>query len=114
MPKGRPVGRVWERVFGQLDRIEWKLDRLMRGARTMADDFSAMEAAIAEQTTVAKSVETLLDELVQMIDDLKVGASPSQQAKIDELTAGITANTEVLKAAVVQGTEALGLQVNPL
>ena len=56
-------------------------------------------AMVAEQTTVVASTKTLLEQLKAMLE-----AAGSDPAKVNAVFDAIVANTDTLKAAIVENT----------
>lgn len=75
-------------------------------AKTQAD-LDALNAAVAEQTTVESSVETLLNGLSAQIAALKTGQTdPAVLAVLEQAAAIVSGNNAKAKAAVVANTPA--------
>ena len=92
----------------RFDRIEGMVRVLLAAAgleyaeqETIMATLEDLTAAVAQQSTVIESVTTLLDGLAAQL--AAAGVDP---AKLDELKAGIEANTERLAAAVARHTDA--------
>lgn len=111
-----------QRVRRQLDRVEAKVNTLLRGQRlqthleeleiemdaNLQAKFDQASEAINAQTSVEDGNRTLLQHLVQMITDIKNNTTdPAEIAqKLDELVAGIQQNTDTLSADVTANTPA--------
>jgi hypothetical protein len=87
-----------------LNRILDVLLILTRQGVEMAIDLANLEAQVARNTSVDESVKTLVAGLAAQIAELKAGADPATQAKIDALVATLTADNDALAAAVVANT----------
>ncbi len=67
----------------------------------------ALNAAVAKETTIEQSVETLLTGLAAQIAALKTGVTdPAVLAAIDSATAIVSSNNDKFQAAVVANTPA--------
>jgi hypothetical protein len=85
----------------QLDRIEALLKHLITIGEKIMADLTALQAAVANETTVEQSVITLLTQLAA-----QVAALPLEQPAIDALAAQITANAVTMSNAVTANTPA--------
>jgi uncharacterized protein with von Willebrand factor type A (vWA) domain len=83
---------------------------LTRMEASMANDFSKLQAAVAQESTVIDSAITLLNGLAEQIRNL-----PAEQGAIDALARQVQDKTDVLAQAVATNTGAAGLeqQFNP-
>lgn len=89
----------WQ-VLESLERIERKLDK-------MAIDLAAATAAVAAQTTIEASVETLLTQLTTEIKNLIASSGNTvDPVALQAIVDGIIANNTKLSAAVVANTPA--------
>lgn len=110
------LNRSLNRISRRLEAIELLVIELVRGedqimaiSQELQDKIDAARAAIQAQTTVEDGNRTLLQHLTQMIADLKnlPGVTdPEVIAAIDNITAGIQANTDALTADVTANTPA--------
>ncbi len=66
----------------------------------------AMAAAVAADTTVIGSVQTLLTQLTAMIAAIPPSTDPTTQAALDALTTTLQGNNSALAAAVAANTPA--------
>ena len=87
-----------------ISKVEWaiivtKLNRILMEVGNMALDISALQAAVAAETTLEASVETLLSGLAAQLAALE----PTQEA-IDALTKQVNDNIANLKTAVTANT----------
>lgn len=89
----------------QLDRIEWKLSRIMQHLmlleEEMALDLSTLTADVAANTDAVASAVTLLDTLAQELRD-----AAGDPAAVAALADSISANTAALASAVAANTPA--------
>jgi hypothetical protein len=101
-----------------VDGVNKKLDRIINlivaGQRKedamnqqLQEDFDAMLAAVAEETTVIASNTVLLDTLTQMLEAaIAAGDITEIRAKVGEVTALIKGNKQTISDAVVAHTPA--------
>jgi len=61
-------------------------------------------ASVTEEGTKIDSLMTFIDGLKQQIDDLNLGLSADEQAKVDAIFAGVAANKEKVVAALEPAT----------
>jgi hypothetical protein len=85
----------------QLNRIEAKIDQLLKGAAIMATDLSAIQTAVSNETTVEQSAILLLQKLAA-----EIKASAADPAAVKALADQINANATALAAAVTANTPA--------
>ena len=84
-----------------LGRIEALLVALNAKEDKMALDFGAIQAAVAQETTVTQSAIVLLQQIGQMVKD-----AGTNQAALDQVTGLITQQTQALADAVTANTSA--------
>jgi hypothetical protein len=108
--------RVFCRYDERLFCVESKLDLLITLVSDLTKELRHMDAttqasldkltqAVADETTVEQSVETLLTGLAAEIADLKKNQTdPAVLAAIDSATAIVTSNNDKFKAAVTANT----------
>ena len=87
-----------------LNRILDVLLILTRQGVEMAIDLSRLEAEVERNATVDGSIKALVDLLVAQVAELRAGADPAMQAKIDALVAKLTADTDSLAEKVTANT----------
>jgi chromosome segregation ATPase len=99
-----------------LTRIERKIDLLTttlnQESKQMAkldDDIAALQAEVAQETSVTESAIALLDGIPKMIADAvaaaqAAGATPEQLAAIEALSTSLQTQTTNLAAAVAANT----------
>ena len=118
--KAQPPQSSWGCAFDDdkydawLSRIEYKLDKLLKlqtqeGKLLMSvqDDINAAVAAVAQNTTVVGSVQTLLTQLTTLITNLKGQITdPAAVAALESAVAALQANNAALAAAVTANTPA--------
>lgn len=89
----------------QQDRIEAKIDQLLKNERTIIMDLTTLQAQVEQTLTVEQSAVTLINGLAAQIaaaadDPAKVSALAAQlKSSADTLAAAITANTPAAPAA---------------
>lgn len=106
-PSTRDLLTAIEALSVQLTRLEGKVDRLMALDATTQTSLDNLNAAVAQQTTVESSVETLLTGLSAQIATLKTGQTdPAVIAAIDAAAGIVSANNAKAQAAVVANTPA--------
>ena len=97
-------------ISARLHRLEMKLDLYQQKDESIMtaeqDAIDRASAAIQAQGTVIDSNKVLLDQLVQMIKDLKNVPPADMSAAIDNLTSTIQANSDRLATDVATGTAA--------
>jgi peptidoglycan hydrolase CwlO-like protein len=83
----------------QLDRIEQKVNQLLKGQQKMAGELDTLTASVSNATTVEQSAIDLINGLAAQIASLKndpaalQALSDSLNAKSADLAAAVTANT---------------------
>ncbi len=82
----------------QWNRIEAKLDALLKGQSEMSATLDQVLADVTAETTAIGSVQTLITGLQQQIANL--GLSAADQAKVDAIFAAAEANKQALAAAL--------------
>ena len=93
-------------LSGQLNLFN-ELQTLKKGQITMALDITALQAAVANQTTVDASVETLITGMAAQIQTLiNASGSTVDPAALQALVNTMTQNNAALQAAVVANTPA--------
>jgi ABC-type iron transport system FetAB ATPase subunit len=104
--------------FSRLARLDRKVDLLLAAVTSLIQEIRHMNAytqaaldklnqAVADETTVEQSVETLLTGLAAQIADLKNNQTdPAVLQAIDDAAALVTANNDKFKAAVLANTPA--------
>lgn len=85
----------------RLDRIDQALQTIEQEVRTMALNLTGLEAEVAADTDAANAVATVIDRLIQAIED-----QSGNQARIDAVLAQMKANKDTLIAAALRGTPA--------
>ncbi len=85
----------------QLDRIERKLDLLLRMEAIMATSIAEVEAAVSDLATVEDSVVHLLDSVYAMLVEAR-----GDPAAIKRVLEAIAARKVALADAVVRNTDA--------
>jgi chromosome segregation ATPase len=105
-----------EDILSALTRIERKIDLLTttlnQESKQMAkldDDIAALQAEVAQETSVTESAIALLDGIPKMIADAvaaaqAAGATPEQLAAIEALSTSLQTQTTNLAAAVAANT----------
>lgn len=88
---------TWER----LDRIERKLNRLLHLEREELMDLTALQTAVANETTVGQSAITLLAQLTALVQ-ANIGDPVALQTIVDQ----VNADSQSLSAAVTANTPA--------
>jgi hypothetical protein len=90
---------------------EAKLDRMLvfiKRSLTLEKQIMAtiedLIEATAEQKTVIESLQTFVDGLQDQLNQAVTDLTPQQQAQIDEVFAGIKANTQEAAAAMTANT----------
>jgi uncharacterized membrane protein len=83
-----------------------KLNIIINQERTMAVDFTKIQAEVTNNTTVEQSVVALLAQLTAIIKAIPPSNDAATQASLDQLTAALTANDTALSAAVTANTPA--------
>ena len=96
----------WNSLQAQLNRIEANLRTIIKQETQMAIDLTAMTAEVANNTSVASSVVTLLGNLTALIKAIPVSTDPVTQAALDQLSATLAANDTTIAGAVVSNTPA--------
>ncbi len=103
----RQTTRALAAILDQLSRIETKVGQLMALDATTQASIDNLNNAVAQETTVEKSVETLLTGMAAQIAALKTGVTdPAVSAAIDAATAIVVANNAAAAAAVAANTPA--------
>lgn len=96
-----------DKVLETLDRIERKINRLLRETGTMAIDLTALTAEVANNTAVDTSVEQLVQNLAAQIAALSAAsADPATKAALNTLVATLQNNDTAIAAAVTKNTPA--------
>lgn len=95
----------------QLNRIERKLDYLIRWEIKMDEELTALEAQVKSNTDAEQSAVQVLNGIKAAMDKAvaaaqAAGATPEQLARINALTASLGNSAAPLAAAVVAGTSA--------
>ena len=91
----------------KLDQINAKLDKLLLGETTMALDITALQTAVAQETTVDSAVETLLTGLSSELQTLITNSGNTvDPAALQAIVNTMTANATTLQAAVSANTPA--------
>lgn len=91
------------RITTGLHNIERALSVLQEQGKKIMANIAALEAAVAEETTVQQSAITLLENLSKMVKD--AGTDPAKlQAVVDQLNS----NRSALAAAIVANTPSEG------
>jgi cell division septum initiation protein DivIVA len=94
-------------VLQRLDRIEYKLDQLLSGERTMAIDLTALTASVQADTDATSSAIKLLQGLSSQIAALQSASTdPATAAAISALASQISSQATSLAAAVTANTPA--------
>jgi len=98
----------WKRKPTQLDRIERKLDTFMAA---LDDKIAALQAEVANNTTVEKSAVTLLQGLSSQLAAAiaaaaNAGATPAQLQALTDLQTALNTNDTDLAAAIAANTPA--------
>jgi hypothetical protein len=94
----------------QLDRIEQKIDLLLKQGELNMASIKDIQAAVAEETTLIGAISDLVAGLKQRLIDIGVA-----QADIDAAFTGLTANSAAMRAiteAVVANTPAADVPVD--
>jgi hypothetical protein len=89
------------RVLAILERIDHKLDRLLRMEKTVMADLARIEASVAAEGDAVTSAITLLGELAQLVRD--AGSDPAALAALADQIDG---QKQALADAVVANTPA--------
>jgi regulator of replication initiation timing len=96
-----------DKVLETLDRIERKINRLLRETGTMAIDLTALTAEVANNTAVDTSVEQLVQNLAAQIATLSAASTdPATQTALNALVATLQNNDTAIAAAVTKNTPA--------
>jgi hypothetical protein len=82
------------------------LRRILNQENIMAIDLTTITAEVANNTSVAGSVVTLLQNLTTIIQNIPASTDPVTQAALDQLTATLSGNDTTVAAAVVSNTPA--------
>ena len=82
------------------------LNKIIKQETTMAVDMTALQAEIANNSTVEASVLALLQQITSMLTAIPPSSDPTTQAAIDAAVATLTQNDQALAAAVVANTPA--------
>jgi len=90
-------------VVGLLHQVLQKLGVLKM---TVQDDFAALQAKVANETTVEASAITLLQGLKSQLDALAAAGTPVTSDQINALSQQIDTNSSTLAAAVTANTPA--------
>jgi hypothetical protein len=104
-------------ILATLARIETKLNTLLAQETKMALNIAALQAAVAQQTTVEQSVITLIQQMGAEIASLNQRlsaalaandpvAAAAAQAALDQAVTTLNANSALLAAAVTANTPA--------
>lgn len=96
------------------DVMDEKLDIILERTEQMAADLTALTQKVEQNTSLATSTKALVDGLRQQIVDLKSGADPETQKKVDELVAQLDAANKTeggLAEAIVANTPAAEIPV---
>ena len=100
-------------VFDQLDRIEKKLDQLLRLstkqgviAMSMKEDIDALIAEVEENKTVQGSAIAMIEGMSEMLSNLQGQVTdPQAQAAIQQAVAALDAQSKELAAAIEKNTQ---------
>lgn len=95
MPSGQPGE--------QLDQIKSMLQTILQKETQMAGELDALEAAVAEQTSVIDSAVVLLDQIKALLDAAIASGDPNRILAVSALIADSKAR---LAEAVVRNTPA--------
>jgi len=96
-----------QRVFNQNTQILTALGVQSKELQTMAVDITALQTAVANETTVDASVETLLTNLAAQIATLSAASTdPATQTALNGLVTTMQTNATTLAAAVTANTPA--------
>ena len=95
----RWINRDIEGLHQKLDLLLNNLKILVRKGEIQMHTLDEVLAMVAEQTTVVASTKTLLEQLKAMLE-----AAGSDPAKVNAVFDAIVANTDTLKAAIVENT----------
>jgi hypothetical protein len=99
--------RQFATVNLKLDQINAKLDKILLGEQTMALDITALQTAVAQETTVDSAVETLLTSLSGELQTLIANSGNTvDPAALQAIVNTMTANATTLQAAVSANTPA--------
>lgn len=96
------ICKILEQLLGQIKLLEKKVDKMDATTQASVDK---LNAAVAQETTIEQSVETLLIGLSAMILQLKQGQTdPAVIAAIDAAAAIVTSNNDKATAAITANT----------
>lgn len=91
-------------ILRALQSLSRKVTRMDANTQTALDN---LNAAVADETTIEQSVETLLNGLSAQIAELKAGQTdPAVVAALDAASALVRGNNDKFKAAVLANTPA--------
>ena len=94
-------------IEAKLDQILTMLQAERKMIMSVQDDVDAAVAAVAQNSTVLGSVQTLLTQLTQMLTNLKGQImDPTAQAALEQAISTLQANNTALATAVTQNTPA--------
>ena len=96
----------WGSLQAQLNRIETKLNTVIKQESAMAIDVTALTAEVARNTTVEQSVVTLVNNLAAQIAAIPASSDPVTQAALDSLKTTLSQNDDAIAAAVAANTVA--------
>jgi len=104
----------WSWLAGQIVSMQRKLDSLTQsqikeGATimTIQDDINNLVAAVADETNIVTSVQTLLSELTTLINNLKGQTTdPAAVAALEQAVTALQANNKAITDAVTANTPA--------
>lgn len=88
-------------ILEALERIELKLDCLLRQGAKFMKEIDDLQAQVTEQTTVEQSAITLIKGLADQIT-----ASAGDRGKLTDISARLHASAEALAAAITANTPA--------
>jgi hypothetical protein len=96
---------AWAKALGlQLQAIDAKLNRMIKGELQMAIDLSKLQDAASKQTTVTQSVVNLMQTLAAQIDAIPPSSDPATQAALDQIVQTLNDNDDALASAVTANT----------
>ena len=95
-------------IFNQLNRIEEKIERLLKGVNRMAATLDQVLQDVTDESTIEDSIITLLAGIQAQLTAALAGTSISakNQAKIDAIFSGLEANKAKIAAAVSANSSA--------
>lgn len=91
---------MWHHLLHALQRIEYKLDLLLKQEAKMAIDLTRQTAAIAKNTDTVASAALAIKTIEDLLTAIPPSNDPVTQAALDQLTDTLEANNAALAAAV--------------